>query len=108
MPRGGINSPLRDTFLARFRQEVQGGEPPPCPRVAPSRDRRVAFEKNVVFSIVALATEIFADFPTFFRLTRQELGISYSLSHSGHTVFVCPFVSPKFFLKTAQTWANQA
>ena len=75
VPRGGINSPRRDTFLACFRQEVQGGEPPPCPRVALSRDRRVAFAKNVVFPIVALATGIFGDFYTFFRLTRPELGI---------------------------------
>ena len=65
VPRGGINSPLRDTFLAYFRQEVQGGEPPSCPRVALSRDHRVAFAKNAVFPIVALATGIFGDF-TFF------------------------------------------
>ena len=48
--RGGINSPLRDMFLACFRQEVQGGEPPPCPRVALSWDRRVAFAKNIPHS----------------------------------------------------------
>ena len=65
---------------------MQGGEPPPCPRVALSPDRRVAFTKNVVFPIVALATGIFGDFSTFFRLTRPELGIFSTFSHSGHTV----------------------
>ena len=73
VPRGGINSPLRDTFLACFRQEVQGEELPPCPHLGtPSRDRRVAFAKNVAFPIVALATGIFDDFSTFLRRTKKE------------------------------------
>ena len=32
--------------MAQKRQEVQGGEPPPCPRVALSRDLALAFAEN--------------------------------------------------------------
>ena len=45
-PRGGKNSLARKQLLGRVGQEVQGGEPPPCPRVALSPDLDVAFHKN--------------------------------------------------------------
>ena len=35
-----------DLFFGVPGQEVQGGEPPPCPRVALSPDLAVAFHKN--------------------------------------------------------------
>ena len=49
VPRGGINSAPGDSFLAQRRQEVQGGEPPPCPRGALSLDLALAFTENPEF-----------------------------------------------------------
>ena len=44
-PRVGINAGTKMCFVAVFRQEVHGGEPPPCPRGALSRDLSVACAK---------------------------------------------------------------
>ena len=45
-PRGGKTRVFGWLFFGVPGQEVQGGEPPPCPRVALSPDLAVAFHKN--------------------------------------------------------------
>ena len=45
-PRGGKTRVSGWLFFGVPGQEVQGGEPPPCPRVALSPDLAVAFHKN--------------------------------------------------------------
>ena len=51
--RGGKNSLAWKQLLGRVGQEVQGGEPPPCPRIALSRDLRVAFDEKGKFPELA-------------------------------------------------------
>ena len=67
-PRGGINSALGDSFLPQRMQEVQGGEPPPCLRVALSRDLALAFAENPEFPghlpSMGDIRCVFGDFPT--------------------------------------------
>ena len=52
--------------MAQKRQEVQGGEPPPCPRGALSRDLGVPFAKSGKFPETAPVRGVVSEFAVIF------------------------------------------
>ena len=68
-PTGGNRNCFQTLFLVGGGQLVHGGEPPPCPRVALSRDLRVAFDEKGKFPELAPWWGFFGEFAFFHSMT---------------------------------------